>query len=232
MPCIPPNVHVVPLGVDMDIFNPAKSTREETVFLNVGKWEVRKGHDILVNAFNEAFSDDDNVELWMMCTNPFYTDEENTQWSNHYKSSKLGGKVRIIPRQRSKKEVYNIMAQSDCGVFPSRAEGWNLEIIEMMACGKKIITTDYSAHTEFCNPENASLIQINEKEPAHDGKWFKGQGAWAKITPENITQLAEHMREVHEQKSSGSNIENSKGIETARNLSWKNSAEKIISYIE
>jgi hypothetical protein len=43
----------------------------------MGKWEVRKGHDILVELFNDAFMSTDDVELWMCNHNPFYTKEEN-----------------------------------------------------------------------------------------------------------------------------------------------------------
>ena len=76
------------------------------------------------------------------------------------------------------------MSKADCGIFPSRAEGWNLDMLEMMALNKSIITTNYSAHTEFCNKDNSFLIDISETEPANDGKWFFGQGNWAKIGEE------------------------------------------------
>ena len=68
------------------------------------------------------------------------------------------------------------MSQTDCGVFPARAEGWNLELLEMMSCGKNVIATNYSSHTEFCNSENCMLVETTELEDAHDGKWFRGQG--------------------------------------------------------
>ena len=223
------DICVIPLGVDRSIFMEAPSHREETIFLNVGKWEVRKGHDVLVEAFNQAFKEDDNVELWMMCHNPFYDEKENNKWQGLYKNSKLGHKIRIIPRQQTQKEVYSIVAQSDCGVFPSRAEGWNLEALEMMSCGKKIITTDYSAHTEFCNNSNSLLIDINDKEDAFDGKWFKGQGRWAKLGQSEITTISDHMRDIHEQKQSGNSLFNKQGVKTAEKLSWENSANRILS---
>ena len=80
-----------------------------------------------------------------------------------YKGSGLGNKIRMIPRQKTQNDVYNIMIQTDCGVFPARAEGWNLELLEMMACGKQVIATNYSAHTEFCNPDNCRLINTAKK---------------------------------------------------------------------
>ena len=223
---------VIPLGVDRNIFRESVSHRKETIFYTCGKWEIRKGHDILVTAFNEAFNEDDNVELWMMCDNPFYPEEENFKWERLYRTSKLGEKVRIIPRQKTQEEVYNIMSQTDCGVFPARAEGWNLELLEMMSCGKAVISTNYSAHTEFCDSDNCMLIETPEREQAIDGKWFRGQGNWAKIDEEQITQLAKYMREVHEKKKKDSLNINQAGVDTAKRFSWENSAKKILEAIE
>ena len=89
-------------------------------------------------------------------------------------------------------QVYNIMSQVDCGVFPSRGEGWNLELLEMMSAGKHVVATDYSAHTEFCTKENSGLVSISDVEPAFDGKWFFGQGNWAKISAHENESLHEN----------------------------------------
>tara|TARA_R110002020_G_scaffold298736_4_gene514576 strand:+ start:240 stop:1364 length:1125 start_codon:yes stop_codon:yes gene_type:complete len=223
---------IVPLGVDRNIFRETVSHRKETIFYNCGKWEVRKGHDILIEAFNEAFNEDDEVELWMMCDNPFYSEEENFKWERLYRTSKLGEKVRIIPRQKTQQEVYNIMSQTDCGVFPSRGEGWNLELLEMMSCGKSVIATNYSSHTEFCNSDNCALVETTEKEEAMDGKWFRGQGNWAKIDKKQVSELAQHMREIHEKKKEDKLNINQAGVDTAKAFSWNNSANKILEAIE
>lgn len=222
------NVCVVPLGVDENIFQPRQSKRPNTIFFNCGKWEKRKGHDILLECFNTAFSSSDDVELWMMCENPFIG-EANQQWINLYKNSPLGDKIRIIPRQQTHKDVYSIMAQADCGVFPARAEGWNLELLEMMACGKAVITTNYSAHTEFCNEDNAFLIDIDSLETAKDGVFFSGSyGEWASILDPQKQQLTEHMKNFHTMKNSGW-VQNSAGIETGNKFTWNNSVQELLN---
>lgn len=220
------NVHIINLGVDHSIFKPIEPKQNKnTVFFNCGKWEIRKGHDILIEAFNKAFEQNDNVELWMMCENPFLNEQESNYWKNLYLNSKLGSKVKIIPRVGTQQEVYNIMLHTDCGVFPARAEGWNLELLEMMSCGKHVITTDYSAHQEFCNSNNSKLIPIYEKEKAYDGKWFHGQGCWAKIDKDQKECLINHLREFHSQKSD--NCINEEGIKTSNQFTWDNSAKGI-----
>jgi glycosyltransferase involved in cell wall biosynthesis len=228
------NIHVVQLGVDTDIFKPCETLEgSTTTFFNCGKWEVRKGHDILFKAFDEAFSLDDDVELWMMCQNPFNSESEEEEWRNLYKGAKMGSKIKLIDRVESQEEVYNIMSKADCGVFPSRGEGWNLELLEMMACGKNVIATNYSAHTEFCNEDNSILIECQETEPAYDGKWFHGKcGSWAKVGEKQITDLSDAMRDIFEQKTNGRLSVNTQGIKTAKSLSWNSTALKILESLK
>lgn len=230
---IPSNlVHVIPLGVDSSIFNPSDMPKDSpTRFFNCGKWEIRKGHDKLVNIFNSAFNEDDNVELHMMCENPFLNEAEQTEWINLYKKSKLGSKIHIIPRQNTQEEVYNIMKQMHCGIFPARAEGWNLELLEMMSCGKYVITTDYSAHTEFCNSTNSLLIPIKETETAYDGKWFHGQGNWARLDDNAVGYAIKHMNQIHSLNINNNLHVNENGIKTAQNFSWENTGRKILDVI-
>lgn len=226
------SVCVIPLGVNINTFKPSDYPNTSTTrFFNCGKWEVRKGHDVLVELFNEAFSTHDDVELILMCENPFYSKEEQSKWENMYLQSKLGNKIRIIPRQSTQEEVYNIMSQTHCGIFPSRAEGWNLELLEMMACGRPVITTDYSAHTEFCNTNNAHLTKIKSCELAHDGKWFHGQGNWAKIENQQKLSIIEHMKLIHDMKQNGRLLLNQAGIDTANSFTWENTARKILTNV-
>ncbi len=227
-------IHVVPLGVDTRVFVGdalqvlPDSRPSSTVFFNCGKWEVRKGHDILIDAFKKAFPGDEDVQLWMMCQNPFNSPNEDKYWHDKYDDPR----VKILPRVESQEEVYNIMMKTDCGVFPARAEGWNLEALEMMACGKQVIITDFSAHTEFCTKENSMLVTIDDREIAYDGKWFHGQGNWAKIEENQIKQVVQHMRNVHKRVQNHENTFNQAGLETASRFSWSNSAQKIMEALD
>lgn len=224
------NVYVAPLGVDRNIFSTkSHETWPETRFVNIGKWEYRKGHDILSDAFNKAFEPEDNVSLYMMNHNPFLNSEQEREWIDLYSKSKLADKIEFIPRVQTHKQVAEVMSQVDCGVFPSRAEGWNLEAIELLSMGKELIITDFSAHTEFCTAENSKLISVDSTEDAFDGIWFHGQGEWAELGEAQVDQLVEHMRAVHKNKQQNPEIHNSSGTETADKFSWANTANAIIS---
>lgn len=219
-------INVVPLGVDLDIFkapNKIKIENPNYIFFHIGKWEVRKSQDVLIQAFNAAFETTDNVELWMLPSNPFLQKEEEQKWIDLVTNSKLKDKIKIYNRLPTHYHLAEFIFNCDCGVFLSRAEGWNNEIPESMAMNKPIIATNYSAHTEYCNKDNSFLVDIDETEPANDGKWFHGNGNWAKIGDKQIEQTIEYMRYVYK-----NNIKsNPNGVETASKLSWNNTASII-----
>lgn len=228
-------VRVVPLGVDTAVFSPTEvNNNPTTTFLTVGKWEVRKGHDLLCEAFSKAFTPSDDVELWLMCWNPFLTPPANSgkdgneEWVKFFKTSPMGDKIRILPRVQTQKEVVDVMRAADCGVFPSRAEGWNLELLECLAVGKEVIASNVTAHKEYCTHINAKLLDPQGTEVAHDGKWFFGQGRWAALDVDN---LVDSMRGVYDRNRKDGKQLNSAGIETSHKFSWINSTSKLVEAI-
>jgi glycosyltransferase involved in cell wall biosynthesis len=219
-------IHVVPLGVDTTVFNSTINrtrTDDKYVFLNIGKWEVRKGHDILLNLLDNAFPNNEKVELWILAsetTNSYSKPEELQQWKKMYNNPR----VKLFTGFDTQQEIAQLISNADCGLYPSRAEGWNMELLETMSMNKPVITTHYSAHTEFCDENNSFLTTIDETEKAFDGKTFNGQGNWAKLGQKQIDNIIDQMRYVYKNKIKN----NPNGLKTAEKYSWKESA-KIIS---
>src|SRR5690606_28276529 len=92
-------------------------------------------------------------------------------------------------------KLYNVV---DCGIFPTRAEGLGMPILELMACGKPVITTNYSAMTDYLTKDTAFLVDIDELEDAHDGKWFNGEGQWANIGEDQQDAFISYMRKLYQ----------------------------------
>lgn len=237
---------VVPLGVDPTIFFPAnlsESPRPEgpTVFAHYGKWEIRKGVDVLKTAFNRAFDKSDNVVLRLHCWNPFLIKydqqgnivaDENKTWEDYFKKSRLGDKIEVAPWLATQYDVANSMRAADVGVFPARAEGWNLELLEMMACGKRVITTNNTGHTEYVEHiHNAMLIETPNKESAFDGVFFHNQGNWSAFDEDEVDQLVEYMRAAHACTCIDDKYVNVGGVETARKFTWDNAVKKLVEVI-
>lgn len=215
---------VCPLGVDTNIFKPQeKLISDKYIFIHIGKWEVRKSQDVLLNCFEKAFDKNDNVELWLCPYNPFLIENELRHWVNMVKYHRLSDKIKVFPRFKTQYDLANLISQTDCGVFVSRAEGWNNEILEVMSMDKPCIVTNYSAHTEYCNKNNSFLIDINGLEPAFDNKWFFGQGNWAKLAKDEKDNIINSMRYVY-----NNDVRHNKlGITTAIKYSWNNTADII-----
>lgn len=226
-------ISVVPLGVNAGIFDytikSAMKPANKFIFMNIGKWEVRKGHDILVELFNKTFTEDDDVELWIEASSTEYAfnKTEIEYWHKLYMTSKLKDKIKIFPRLNTQIEIAQLMSYADCGIFPSRAEGWNLELLEMMAMNKPVITTNYSAHTAFCNKDNAFLVDIPELEPAKDNKYFFGNGNWAKLGQSQLDQFCDIMKHVYTNKINT----NDNGLKTAQKYNWANATDTLIRCI-
>lgn len=223
-------INVITMGVDTDFYQPMNLISENKPyrFLNVGKTEIRKGHDVLVEIFNSAFTEEDDVELYIAWDNPFMQPQDKKTWVDLYKESHLGNKIHFIPRQQSLKGEY---CSADCLIQSTRAEAICLPILEAMACGKPIITTNYSGMTAFCNKDNSFSVDIDELEPAFDGFWFKSEslddGGWAKFGDKQITQFVEYMRHCYKNKV----VTNICGRTTAEKLSWTNVAKNVLEVL-
>jgi len=157
--------------------------------------------------------------------NPFLNEQENNYWFSLVDNCRLKDKIKVFGRLQTQYQVAQFIDNCDCGVFVSRAEGWNNEIIESMAMNKPVIVTNYSAHTEYCNKDNSYLVDIDSLEPANDGKWFDGSGNWAKIGQNQFDQIVSHMKFVY----SNHIDSNSNGVLTAKKYSWDHTASIIQS---
>ncbi len=219
---------VVPLGVDRTVFAPVQADPHSvTRFVNIGKWEYRKGHDILIRAFNRAFTPQDPVELHMLAENVHIRPDVREHWQKTYQSSPMGASVYLHNRKPTITEVANLINYGDCYVSPSRAEGWDLPLIEALSCGKEVIATYCTAHQQYLTESNAKLIVPSQTELANDNQWFFGQGNWARLGPKEEDQLVEYLRDVHRRKQEGSLTLNQEGVETAEKFSWTNTAASL-----
>jgi len=225
---------VVPLGVDTNIFDykrpipeNLKPTKPTCIFLNIGKWEYRKGHDFLINCFVKAFNHSDSVELWLCPHNFFINKQQEQEWLGKYRC-KLSDKIKIFPRLTTQLEVADLISACTAMVQPSRAEGFDLPLIEGLSMKKWAIATNYAAHTEFCTPENSMLINVDKLELARDDTFFReGTGEWAHLGKSQEEQTINYMREIYDRFHSTGLTPNEAGRKTAEKFSWKNSAEKL-----
>lgn len=149
----PKRIKVVPEGVDVNTFFPDKEvthplTKDKFTFFLAGRWDYRKSIKEVIETFVKTFDKNDPVELIVSVDNPFSNDglKSTEERLKHYGLEDDRIKILHFPPR----EEYIRLLKS-CSVFVScaRAEGWNLPLIEAMACGTPSIYSDCSGQLEF-----------------------------------------------------------------------------------
>jgi len=231
-------VKVVPLGVDLNIFNPYRDPlvqKEDNFrFLFVGKWETRKGVDILVKAFSDEFKQNEKVELMLVCGTAKWFQPNfnifNELLSLRLPQDRAGLKIveGIIPKYEDMGRIYT---SADCFVAPTRGEGWNLPLLEAMATRLPCISTNWSGQTEFINDKNCYLLNdftlVSASGKQQLSNIFLQFGKWAEPNPE---ELKEKMRYVFDNQNEAKK-KAKKAYNTAKKFTWENTANIIYKHL-
>jgi autotransporter strand-loop-strand O-heptosyltransferase len=142
-------VKIVPEGIDPEILFPDKTNVfDKFTFLILGKWETRKSTKELIKAYVELFGNNDNTQLLLSCSNNF-PDDDFKSTSERLKNINVDCKnIKIIDFQH-REEVIKMIQSSHVYLSCSKSEGWNLPLIESLACGIPSIYSDCSGQLEF-----------------------------------------------------------------------------------
>lgn len=222
-------IRVIPEGVDTARFFPAPHDTSCTDsrpfrFLCVGKWEQRKGIDILLRAWCQAFLPHENVELALHCHNPHLP---NFQLEKALDALKLPPHAPILPSHPCHDHrMGDVYRNSDAFVLPTRGEGWGLPVIEAMACGLPVVVTNYSAPLEYANSTNAFLIDVEQMVPVNDHHHFDADtdfGKWAQPDREHLAQL---LRYVYENREEASHRGQQAARDASENWTWRQSVSR------
>jgi glycosyltransferase involved in cell wall biosynthesis len=164
---IPSRVKVVPNGIDQDIFNPSVTryslpTRKKFKFLFVGAAILRKGIDILLKAYGQAFRPEDDVCLVIKdhSRDVFYRGEKFKDRILSLAEDRDYPELIYLDRYLSAPDLASLYRACDVGVFPYRAEGFSIPILEAMACGLPSIVPNFGACLDFCRPESSFLLPV------------------------------------------------------------------------
>jgi glycosyltransferase involved in cell wall biosynthesis len=122
-------------------------------------------------------------------------------------------------------------------VLPSKGEGWGLPLIEAAAVGLPIITTRHSAHTEFLQHIQSSVIAVEHDMipimceeyrmfyPTPDGNW----GSWAQPKVDSIRAALRHACLNYDDLQKKARVNS--GI-IRRNFSWAQSADCALQTLQ
>lgn len=155
----PEKIAVVPNGYDDKIFNldpvdpyPGIDPNKYN-FIYVGNGQWRKGIDILLNAWKDAFRKFDNCTLIVKDNPKVYGVNNllNEIIKLEYKTQ--CAEITYIDKQLSNKEMASIYKNCRFVIHPYRAEGFGMHIQEAVACGCFPFLPDQGPHNDFIPPE-------------------------------------------------------------------------------
>jgi len=232
-------INIAPGGVDLGIFNPYREPfipKEDIFrFLFLGKWEIRKGADIVCKAFADEFNYKEKVELMLvtesikMFNNTFNIYKELLSLNLNPDKAPIRVIEGIIPNYRDMGRVYT---SCDAFVSPTRGEGWNLPLIEAMASGLPSIATNWSAHTDYANKDNCYMLDKFELKPAvhpqQMSQIFLQFGKWAEP---DIKEVREKMRYIFDNQEEAKKL-GMKAMRDMKDWTWDCAAKKDKKYLE
>lgn len=225
-------LHVVPLGVDTNYFNPRLSRyalQGLYTFLSIFEWGERKAPEVLLRAFNEEFAADEPVILIAKSSNADPGVDPVRAIANLGLDPK-GGRIHFSLNQMIPAYQLGVLYRSaGCFVLPTRGEGWGMPVLEAMACGLPVIATGCSALCDFMTPENSyplavdRLVAAKAKCPYYQG--FR----WAEPSHKDLRRL---MRHVYDNQDEARARGERASLDVRTRWTWDHAAERITDRLD
>jgi glycosyltransferase involved in cell wall biosynthesis len=176
------NSEVIFEGANTETYKPVKSTfdlsnvKEEFAYLFVGHWmqgqlgEDRKNVGLLIKAFYETFKNKSKKPALILKT--------STVGSSYMDRNELIKRIKMIKATVKSNNLPNIYllhgeftdvemnqiynhSKVKAMVNLTKGEGFGRPLLEFSLTNKPIITTNWSGHTDYLNPEFVTLLQGN-----------------------------------------------------------------------
>lgn len=153
---------VIPNAIELDKFKYNEKIRDrkrkelkcenKIVIGHVGRFELQKNHEFLINAFNEAYKENKKLELILIGNGNLYKKIKEKVNSLECKEA-----IKFLGVRNDTNELYQAM---DLFVLPSKFEGFPLTAVEAQANGLPCLFSDTITKTVKLN-ENVKFIGIS-----------------------------------------------------------------------
>lgn len=231
-------VAVIGHGIDnlLGDLAPKRSHREHRIenaaspftFLHVSSGLARKGVEELILAYTLAFTSADPVMLLIKTS-------ENDQnvvfsWLDRVCGGLLTPPIQVITEDLTAAQMRDLYRFADAMVLPTRGEAFNLPAAEALAAGLPLIVTGYTGHLDYCNAENAKLIDFEfDISTSHvrvpNSLWVRA----------SVAALISGMKEVLRDRGTQgtpTTLRVEKAIADVRGMRWHPVAQKVDDFVQ
>jgi len=150
-------IHVIPNGVDEDVYRPDESQRSGSLIVFVGRFDERKGLVTLLDSLKHIKS-----HVTLVIIGPSYDDE--------YSQMVLR---KIAEANRTQRTIYlGVLSESDILqwlqratllVCPSSSESFGIVCVEAIACATPVVASDIGGLNDIIiNQENGLLVKSGD----------------------------------------------------------------------
>lgn len=129
---------------------------DKFTFVSIGSLEKRKGMDLTIGYFYDAFGVNSEIKLLIIGDGP-----EKEKLQLLINSLNLQNSIEILG-PKSRQDISNILKMSHAFILLSRLETFGVVYLEALACGIPVIATKCGGPEDFVNRYNGYLINQNK----------------------------------------------------------------------
>ena len=224
-----------------DLYNSLMGIKEKFAYLFVGHWitgdfgEDRKNVSLLVKAFCEVFKNKQNKPALILKTSQVgasYMDREEILKKIKQILKTVNSKnipnIYLLHGEFTDEEMNELYNHSKVKAMVSltKGEGFGRPLLEFSLVKKPIITTGWSGHTDFLNPEFTSLIagQLTNVHESAANQFLLKESQW--FSPDH-GQVGHFLKDVFENYKSYAEKAKRQAYKSKTEFSWEKMKEKV-----
>lgn len=232
------SMHLVPHGIDTTLFTPPTNLDEprpsivegkRCVFTFVGGTLPRKGADVAIAAYLQAFSAEDEVCLIIKASGgaSFYRDFPLEAILEPLRAHPNPPAVIVLEKHLDPPTLAELYRNSQALLCPFRGEGFGMTALEAMGCGTPIVYTAGGAMDDFLDerfgyPIPAQRITVPAASlgdhPLHEDGWL--------LEPDVAT-CAAHLRRIYEHPEEARQRGLAAALEVHSHWTWEQAVQVV-----
>ena len=215
--------------------------KEDFAYLFVGHWmqgefgEDRKNVGLLIKAFYETFKNKSKKPALIL--------KASGGVSSYMDRDELLKKIEIIKKtvvanslpniyllhgeftDEEMNELYN-HSKVKAMISLTKGEGFGRPLLEFSLVKKPIMTTNWSAHTEFLSKEFTTLMngELKNLHPSVLNDWFVKEAQWFNVNPMEVNH---YLKDIFENYKKYQNNANRQAYKSKTEFSWDKMKEKL-----
>jgi glycosyltransferase involved in cell wall biosynthesis len=215
--------------------------KEDFAYLFVGHWmqgefgEDRKNVGLLIKAFYETFKNKSKKPALIL--------KASGGVSSYMDRDELLKKIEIIKKTVVANSLPNIYllhgeftdiemnelynhSKVKAMVSLTKGEGFGRPLLEFSLVKKPIMTTNWSAHTEFLSKEFTTLMngELRNLHPSVLNDWFVKEAQWFNVNPMEVNH---YLKDIFENYKKYQNNANRQAYKSKTEFSWDKMKEKL-----